>query len=858
MPNSITIQSASAGTTKKFPSWIVFKYMIRRCLRQKSYQLFILCLLISSLIMGLIGFFSTGVQSALNEDISKFLGAPLVVSTDRPLHQKWWQQHKTFSEFQAVTTASFTYGVIGQVGYQSIGLKAVSKNYPIMDSVKLLVKSVDGDKGFIKDELKEILTTANTLMPMDAWLDQRAMKELGLQLGDKIQVGKQDFNVAAVIVFEPDRLTQLQHLLPRVMIRIDDLHSIGLDLDNGRGNYRYLFNEEPEQLKHIESSLAAGLISQPYQVLKPNSGAHPFSKIAQRSEKMLSLVMVLIMLMCGSAAALVANFAMKRFVIPATILRCIGLNKKSIITSMMMLLSVLAIISSVIGTIIAWFLQPLLAEFLQPHLIINQSVFDFRTPLLTLSINALIIISFIFPGLRAIGSVQIVSVLRNNLTIKKSLWLTALVSLLSVVLLLWYFSDNTKLTLILSAGVVLILVLAVGSGWIISQITTQFHRFSRGKIKVVLRSIGRNPNKTIAPMATIALAVMGFLIINTLRGNFIDTYHMETLNQDGNLLFSRLPSEQQKTFTQFIEKNNLTLKGMYPTVRAKLELINGVHIDKALDQESDTREEARSPVRLSWSKNIPQNNRLLEGQWPLKSSDGVSVESEVMSDLGLKLGDELSFRINDKLITKTISSRREFKTGASRMMFWFMFAPETLKQFDHQYMGGIHIIQSDKPVNKMVLSQLNLKFPQVMFSDLQQAMDRVSAIMQTLMNIMSAILLILLIAALTVLIISSFVGTAEYQQRLLRALGVTRLQLISMSILQYALIGFVSCLVGILGAQLISGVLFEQLFSMPYQADIIQNLQITTVTTLSFVMFGLLMSYNIHRKPILINQLNQS
>ena len=834
----------------RFPSLIVFKYLFKRSLRHKSYQLFVLCLLISSLIMGLIGFFSAGVQKSLNEDISKFLGAPLVVSTSLPLEQNWWQNIANTLKIDATTTASFTYGVIGKSGYHSIGLKAVSKNYPLNDSIKLLVNSPI-------NEPKQFLVSANSLHSMDAWLDKRAMVELGLKQGDKIQVGKQFFNVVGEIIFEPDRLTQLQHMLPRVMIRLSDLETTGIDIKNGRGDFRYLFDEEPEQLELIESSLPS-LVNQPYQILKANEGAHPFSRIAQRSEKMLSLVMVLIMLMCGSAAALVADFAMKQFVFPATILRCLGLKKKSITASMMIQLSLFAIICSVIGTYIAWLMQPLIGGLLEPHLVIQQNVFDFRTPIITLCINALIIIAFVYPRLKAIGSVPITSVLRNNLNIKKSLWISTFASALSVTLLLWYFSDNTTLTVILTTGVVVLLVLSIGFGWIISQFTTQFHRLSRGLLKVVLRSIGRNPKKNIAPMATIALSVMGFLMINTLRTSFIDSYQISSLNQDGNLLFSRLPSEQKDPFNAFISNNNLTLKGLYPTVSAKLESINGVPVDKALNQESDTREEIRSAVRLSWSRHLPENNRMLEGKWPQNAKDGVSVESEVMSDLGLSIGDELTFRINDKQFKTSISSRREFKSGSSRMMFWFMFAPNVLNQFDPQYMGGIHMNQAQLPDNNTVLSDLNVQFPQVLFSDLQQLVNRISAIMQALMNIMSAILFILLCGAFTVLIVSAFVGSHDNGHTIMRSLGVTKTQLIKMNVLQQGLIGLVSCLVGILGAQLISGILFEELFSIPYKADMTQNVLITVLTTLSFIIFGLLMSYNNLKKPILINQMNHS
>ena len=831
-------------------SWILFRKLTSRSLHHKSYLLFALCILIGSIIMSTIGFFSLAVKTTLNNDISKFLGAPLVVSSRRAMEDQWWkgsQSLKILTKLAPATTASFTYGVVGKFGYHSIALKAVSSNYPAQDFVKLVIQTNQG--------VQFTSSTAKELLPSQAWMDTRALAELGLKQGDQVQVGQRQFTISAEILFEPDRLTQLQHVLPRIMIGMEDLESVGLDLNNGRGDFRYLFNQQPDVLKLIEEQLPS-LTKQSYKVLKPTSGQHPFALMAERSEKMLGLVMVLIMLMCGSAAALLADSAMKRFIVPATILRCMGLQRKSINRTLMMQLTLLAFLSSLLGTFISWLLQPLLKEFLKPHLIIKEMVFNFQIPLITLAITTLTILAFIYPRLKAVGSVTIVSVLQGQMQIKKSFWLSSLTAISAIILLLWYFSDNTKLTIYLSIGVISLVIFSLVFGWIISQLTTQFHHLTRGTIKVVLRSIGRNPHKFIAPIATISLAVMGFLIIDTLRGSFLDTFQMQVLKQDGNVLYSRLPADKAKSFEQFVQDNNLQIMGKYPTVTAQLSTINGIEIEKALTQESDTRSEARSPVRLSWSETMPDNNRLLTGKWPNTSSDGVSVEAEVMSDLGLKIGDQLGFTINGTIFNTTISSRREFKSGNSQMMFWFMFSPDTLQNFSHQYMGGIAMnLDKINSENNSILRTLNSSFPEVLFTDLQQVIKRTSDIMQALMKVMSSILLLLLIAATTVIIAGSYVSTQHNQQKLMRALGVTKPKLLTMTIIQQGLVGLVSCLVGILGAQLISGLLFKELFALSYEANFQQNILITGVTTSCFILFGLFLNYYSIKKRLLINQM---
>ena len=162
---------------------------------------------------------------------------------------------------------------------------------------------------------------------------------------------------------------------------------------------------------------------------------------------------------------------------------------------------------------------------------------------------------------------------------------------------------------------------------------------------------------------------MAVVMTVTLRGSFLDVLQVQTLEVDGNYIYNGLRTARQAEFESALQQNHIDLRGMYPTITARLVSINGVPIDEALTRESDTSEETRSKVRLSWAKTPPANNLMLEGDWPRANSREVSVEAEVMSDLGLSMGDVLGFSVGDQIIEAPISSRREYKGGGSRMMF---------------------------------------------------------------------------------------------------------------------------------------------------------------------------------------------
>ena len=810
--------------------------MSRRLIHQRANMLLVICLFINAMIASTLGYFSLGVESALNHDISKFLGAPLVVSSDKLLPGQWWQDMDISNPAQ---TISFTTGVIGANGYHSIALKAVSRNYPLDDGV--LIKHDSGNGVMTYN------ANGSEIKKFSAWLDARAMNELGVKQGDHIQLGSQAFNVSAELSFEPDRLTQLQHILPRIMISTTDLDAIGLDQNNGRWEFRYLFNDTSSKLDQLEVNMADS-IKQPYQLLKPNAGQHPFSRMAQRAEGLLGLVTVLVLLMCGGASAVLADSAIKRYTIPASVLRCMGLDRNTVSMALLLQLTMLAVLGALLGCLLGWLTQPLLKNLLAPHLILVNVPFNLKILGYTLIITVLTIMAFIYPRLRAIGSMPIINILRRQFSLSKGYLLSIISALICVVILLSLYTDNIQLTLYLSLGVTTIVVLSIGFGWSLSKLTAQFYHCTSGITRIVIRSIGRKSQKHIAPMATVALSVMAFLMIDTLNNSFIETYQVQLFKHDGNFLFSRLNAEDLSEFRKTLDTNQIEIKSIYPTVRAKFVSINGVFLEQALSRQSDTSEEARSPVRLSWSSQLPKNNTLLAGQWPQSIADGVSVESEVMDDLDLKMGDQLGFMINDQLLVSEITSRRAFKSGGSMIMFWFMFSPQTMLNFQHDYMGGVEIDAQ----NSQVIEQLIAKFPQVLFTDMQQQMQRIYAIMNAIMKIMSSIMFLLLCAATAVLIASVFVGMQSYQLQfnLMRTLGVNKKRLYVMTTMEQGVIGIVACLVGIIGAQLISGVIFEQLFSLPFQANFSQYSLIILFVTLSFIAVGLMINYFNLKKPI--------
>ncbi len=815
--------------------WAVCRRLGFRSLKQKPHCLLGLCIFVCAGIAAMLSFFANSVQLALDRDIANYLGAPIVLRSDSDFSTK---SLNLAAMDKVVETASFTIGALGPNTYQSVSLKGVSSDYPLQGDLVINTNGVE--------------TNASALQLADnsVWLDQRALLELQVEVGETIQIGRSELLVAGELVHEPDRLTQLQHALPRAMVNLNTLNNTGVARENDRGEHRLLLAGSESALGGLEATLSHEDFAD-VEILKPGKGQHPFSRISMRAERLLSLMLVLILLMCGGAAASLGDHIVNHYALPATVLRCMGVKRRTVAWALCLQLMGIALLMSLLGCALAWGLQPLLNQLMQPHMVIEVAPLSGTDLIAPIAIGLLTVIAFVIPKLHHLGKLPVSSVLRGQIEQPSRFGLsTVLVSIL-VFSILWLSSDNIHLSLLLVGGVIALVGLSALFGWFLSKFTAQAHHGFRGPIKVAVRSIGRSSGRHIAPLTSVAIAMMAVLLTLMLRSSFLDRLQTQMLETDGNYIFTGLPAAQSNAFTELVNNTGAIVKAMHPTVSAKLVAINGVDFERAMGKDSDTREEARSKVRLSWAESLPSNNRLLNGSWPRVGSNEVSVEAEVMTDLGLVLGDALSFAIGDQVLNATITSRREYKGGGSRMMFWFMFSESALQPYEQHMMGGLLISTPAQPL----LSQLGAKFSQVRVTDLERMISGIRDIMIVLTRLMNTALLLLLSSALMVIIVNSFVAFSNRsnQMQLMRALGLRRRQCYVMNMAEQFVIGLAACLVGVLAVQLIAGALFQNLFALPYQLDWQHVLSLGGLICASFVVVGFAFSLRQLRREVTLS-----
>jgi putative ABC transport system permease protein len=87
------------------------------------------------------------------------------------------------------------------------------------------------------------------------WVDARMLQNLGIDIGDTINLGSSEFIVTKILAYEPDRGGDLFNIAPRVLMNLADLPATGLILPGSRASYRLLLGGEMDALDKFRQSL---------------------------------------------------------------------------------------------------------------------------------------------------------------------------------------------------------------------------------------------------------------------------------------------------------------------------------------------------------------------------------------------------------------------------------------------------------------------------------------------------------------------------------------------------------------------------------------------------------------------------
>jgi putative ABC transport system permease protein len=255
-------------------------------------------------------------------------------------------------------------------------------------------------------------------------------------------------------------------------------------------------------------------------------------------------------------------------------------------------------------------------------------------------------------------------------------------------------------------------------------------------------------------------------------------------------------------------------------LRARLTAIDGTPIRDVHVQSERARRMRDREANLSWSAALPAANTITAGHWwnaAEAKQSLASIEDGYAKDLGLKLGDTLTFNVGGDTITARVASFRKVRWDSFQPNFFIELSPGALRNYPSTWITSTYL----PPDKANVLVDLIRELPALTVFNVDAIMQQVRHLMDQASLAVEYVFLFTLAAGIVVLLaaVQATRDERRFEAAVLRALGASRRLLRLATAAEYATLGFAAGLLGAVAASAVAWILAVRVFNLPYHGD---------------------------------------
>ena len=668
-------------------------------------------------------------------------------------------------------------------------VKAVSDRYPLRGELQ------------ISNELYGKVNPIRNGPPSgEAWVEDRILNELSISLGDTVNIGERAFKTTRVLIFEPDRGSNFYSFTPRIMMHWDDIESTGVVKPGSRVKYRYLFTGKSAELESLKKRLDSTL--QPnQQFITVESANEALASTLKRAYRFLHITALVAILLGAVGAALVTYQYANEMTYQYAVLRCIGLCGRRLYAAILFPFFVFSFAAIIIGLFlggIAHFVILNSLGGLVPDTLPTPSI----APFLLSSTTALIVLaSFAWPFLSNLLNTPPKLLLNRIETQRQPFIFTASAMATGLTILVYM---GTKEVLI-SFYIILILCVFIVLAYALTQLFIGWnikHSQSRSvSARLGARMLGANRRMVSLQIIAIAITFFSLALIQTLRDDLVTSWQSKIPANAPNFFAINLFESDRISFLEKLKHENIPHSPLYPIVRGRLSGVNDQPIREYANMQSGRRDESLSrDLALTWGLELPEDNRIITGQWHDRGKrpeqPTVSVEEGLANNLDIELGDTLEFTIETIKISAVVTSLRSVEWESFTPNFYMIFYPGSLDGLPITYLASMHLLQKQRKL----LPELIRQFSSATFFDVDFLLNRIRGITQQISYAVETILYFSLFASLVVFIAIEMIlrHYRSYSTAIYKALGARSKLIQKVFRSQFIFIGFIAGIIAYL------------------------------------------------------------
>ncbi|WP_372861658.1 ABC transporter permease [Pseudoalteromonas sp.] len=747
------------------------------------------------------------IAQSIAQKSSAFIAADRVLASNHAIDTAYITQAKQ----QNLKTAQMVYFdtmLFANDEMQFSSVKAASNSYPLKGLLK------------VKSGLNaETEVAPGAPSPGNVWLSESVFYSLNINVGDQVELGAALFNVEKVIVEEPDAPFNVFSSSRRVLINIDDVPKTEVIQPGSRVFYRQLYAGDETDINSFYDWLKPQLKeNQNWYGVKDRQS--PISNSLNRAESFLLLAGLLGIILAAVAIAVSAKRYCERQYDPVAMMKTLGGSRDMIRKIYLMHLLLVCTMAVVVGLAIGYGLQEVATGYLAKSMGTELPMAGFKPWLVAISTGVICAVMFSIKPLLDLFDIPPLRVLRRNLGDRLAVSKIHLgLSALTVFLLMWLFSNNIKITLILFVSTLaLILVLFLISKLIFGG-GRKLGLKPGNSWSLAIASIQKRANVNAVQLISFSLAIKLLLFLIVLKNDIISDWQSQLPSDAPNAFLVNITQNELDPVNEYLAQKGIQVSEFYPTIRGRVNAVNGEAVAREVSLQDNEKkdEEARSGIgrelNLTWLDEVPSQNDIIDGQW--FGDDAVaeaSLEESMMQRLDVKMGDTLTFLIGAQSFDAKITSVRKVNWATLKPNFFIILSPDVLSDFPATYISSVRI----EPEQKRDFSQLLRTYPTITAIDVDNFVKQIQSTIEQVSLAIGFVLAIVVLCGALVLISQVQASLGERMQEIviLRTLGAKSRLIKNATLYEFLLLGGLAGLVAAFFSDIALLIVQQQMFDL--------------------------------------------
>jgi putative ABC transport system permease protein len=704
-----------------------------------------------------------------------------------------------------------------------------------------------------------------------AIVDPAVITTLGAAIGDSLALGDARFRIVGVIDRVPGDTEIASAFAPRVFIPAVHVAATGLVAFGSRVDH--------EAFLKIPSAATAERLAEEYRSVLRSERVRSETAAEEQQDlerafgrltSYLGLVGVLALLLGGIGVASAMTAYMVRKVDTVAVLRCLGATAGQVFAVYLAQAAAMGLVGAAIGVVLGlavqWVLPTLVSGLLPLQVEVVPSLAAVATGLL---IGVWTAVLFAAIPLLAVRRISPLGALRRSvepLPAPRNDWprYAAYAGLgASATLFVWLQLREVAMTAAVLAGVAAALAVLWG---VAAAASTLLARLPRDGLGYLVRHGIANLHRPSNQTRTVVLALgCGVFLLATLllsQHNLLLPLRTGDPASRPNLLLWDVQEDQALPLEALLREMGSPVITTAPIVPMRVASLNGEPVRGWTDEASPGEDEpgrddepsgwaVRREYRSTFRDELAGSERVVAGRF-WNAGDAapgqVSLERDIAVDLGVELGDSVTWDVQGVMVPTEITSIREVDWARFEPNFFAVFPSSALEAAPRTWViltrGGSAAERGE--IQRAIVR----RFPNVAAIDLalvQAALDevigKISAVIRFLGAFSIATGFVVLLGA-----VASGRAQRVRESVLLKTLGATRRQIAGILGTEYLLLGALAALSGTGLATAAGWALARWVFEVPFEVQMRQLLLLGLAVAMAAVVVGLWASRETFRR----------